>query len=96
MRYEYDDSFVVSSMEDILEKTENEAYIEITDKLGISDEYYIEKLTKAKVYMLLCRKQLESEGMRDKFDAYKADFDFYLRESKSSIGGIGGMAVGRG
>jgi len=84
MRYEYDDEFVTSFVDDTaIEKIETKSYIEIFEKYGISDSFYLEKLTKAKVYMELAKMNLEAEGMRDKYEVYKNEFDFYFRLAKN-------------
>jgi len=98
MLYEYDDEFLVSSIEEAeLEKKENEAVIEI-EKLNILDEFYKEKLTKARVYMLLAREQLENEGMRDKYNIYEKEFNRYLSLSKNnnSLSNISTIPLARG
>jgi len=98
MLYEYDDEFLVSSIEETeIEKKENEAIIEI-EKLNISDVFYKEKLTKARVYMLLAREQLENEYMRDKYNIYEKEFNRYLRLSKNnnSLSNISTIPLARG
>jgi len=97
MKYEYDDEFVTSGIDNIeIEKIENNVFIEINEKLGITDSFYLEKLTIAKVYMELCRRNLEANGMKDKYDIYKNDFDFYFKSATKTNGGIGNIPLVRG
>ena len=96
MRYAYDDEFLTVGIdEDTLLKYENEAFFEVTQKLNILDEFFVEKLVTAKVYMKIARLNLESDGMRDKFDAYKNEFDFYLKQSKNANSGISNLSIAR-
>jgi len=97
MRYEYDDEFIISGVDEVeIEKIENNAFIEINEKFGITDSFYLEKLTIAKVYMELCRRNLEANGMKDKYDIYKNDFDFYFKRTTKTSGGIGNIPLVRG
>jgi hypothetical protein len=96
MRYAYDDEFLTAGIdEDTLLKYENEAFFEVTQKLNILDEFFVEKLVTAKVYMKIARLNLESDGMRDKFDAYKNEFDFYLKQAKNTNSGISNLSIAR-
>ena len=85
MKYSYEDEFLVK--DENLEELENEALNEVINKLNITDEYFVEKLTKAKVYMNIAKLRLESDGMKEKFDAYKNEFDYYykLATKKSDV-----------
>lgn len=98
MIYEYDDEFIVDSIStDELEKKESEAITEIT-KMNITDDFYKEKLVKCRVYMLLAREQMESEGMLEKYRIYKEEFNRYftLAKNNSSIVNVSNIALGRG
>ena len=96
MRYVYDDAFLVTGIDkETLLKYENEAFFEITQKFNILDEFFVEKLVIARVYMKIARLNLESDGMRDKFDAYKNEFDFYLKQAKNTNSGISNLSIAR-
>lgn len=98
MIYEYDDEFIVGSIStDELEKKESEAITEIT-KMNITDDFYKEKLVKCRVYMLLAREQMESEGMLEKYRIYKEEFNRYftLAKNNSSIVNVSNISLGRG
>jgi len=98
MIYEYDDEFIVDSIStDELEKKESEAITEIT-KMNITDDFYKEKLVKCRVYMLLAREQMESEGMLEKYRIYKEEFNRYftLAKNNSSIVNVSNISLGRG
>jgi len=96
MKYSYDDEFLTAGIdEDTLLKYENESFFEVTEKLNVLDEFFVEKLVTAKVYMKIARLNLESDGMRDKFDAYKNEFDFYLKQAKNTNSGISNLSIAR-
>ncbi len=98
MIYEYDDEFIVGSIStDELEKKESEAITEIT-KMNITDDFYKEKLVKCRVYMLLAREQIESEGMLEKYRIYEREFNRYftLAKNNSSIVNVSNISLGRG
>ena len=98
MIYEYDDSFIIDSIDETeLEKKENESITEI-EKMNITDDFYKEKLVKCRVYMLLAREQMESEGMFEKYRIYEREFNRYLTLAKnnSKIINVSNIPLGRG
>lgn len=97
MKYEYDDKFLTSYVDETtLENIEAEKYDFVLNKLNINDDYYLEKLTKSLVYMQLAKMQLESEGMKAKYDVYKAEYEHFLNLAKNSNGWIFNIQLGRG
>jgi len=98
MVYQYDDTFLIDSIDlDELEKKEQDAIIEI-NKLGITDEFYAEKLVKSRVYMLLALNQLENEEMREKYRFYEKEFNRYfnIAKNKNAFTNIGNIPINRG
>jgi len=98
MIYEYEDSFIIDSIDtEELEKKETESITEI-EKMNITDEFYKEKLVKCRVYMLLAREQMENEGMGEKYRIYEKEFNRYLTLSKnnSKIINVSNIPLGRG
>ena len=79
MIYEYKDTYIVNSIEDdTLLQAETDALIDL-EKQGITDAYYLEKMTLCLVYIQLGTLQLEAEGMSDRVTQYRKD---YLRYSQ--------------
>jgi hypothetical protein len=96
MKYDYKDSFITNGIDEIyIEALEEMAIYEVVEKYKIIDEFYIQKLVTSKVYMKLAQENLESEGMRDKFNFYKNEFDFYYRLAKSANSGISNIPIAR-
>jgi len=98
MIYEYEDSFIIDSIDtEELEKKETESITEI-EKMNITDEFYKEKLVKCRVYMLLAREQMENEGMYEKYKIYEREFNRYLTLAKnnSKIINVSNIPLGRG
>ena len=46
--------------------------------------------------MELCRRNLEANGMKDKYDIYKNEFDFYFKRATKTNSGIGNIPLTRG
>ena len=98
MIYQYDDTFLIDSIDLYeLEKKEQDAIIEV-NKLGITDEFYKEKLVKSRVYMLLALNQLENEEMREKYRFYEREFNRYfnIAKNKNAFTNIGNIPINRG
>ena len=97
MIYEYDDSFMVSGVEsEIIENIEAEKYNFVLNKLNIDDNYYLQKLTMTLVYMELARLQLESEGMKAKYEIYKGEYEHFLKLATSAGSEVFTIKVARG
>jgi len=87
MIYNYEDNFMISSIDnETLENIESEKYNFVLNKLNIDDNFYLEKLTKNLVYMELAKTQLESEGMKAKYNIYKAEYEHFLKLATSKSG----------
>ena len=97
MIYEYNDEFLTDNIDDAqIENIEAEKYNFVLNKLNINDNYYLEKLTKALVYMELAKRQLESEGMRAKYDVYKAEYEHFLKLASATGSEVFNISVARG
>ena len=84
MVYEYSDRFLIDGIDETqIEDIEAKKYDFVLNRLNIDDSYYLEKLTKALVYMELAKRQLESEGMKAKYDIYKAEYEHFLSLAKT-------------
>ena len=97
MEYNYTDNFVIDSVDpDDHADQELKAIAEV-DLIGITDEPFRENLITSLVYMALCIDQLESDGMQDKYDAYKRKFDRTLNLAQtSSPSNVSTIPLGRG
>ena len=99
MKYNYEDEYIISSInDDELQSTEALA-IDVVAKLNITDELYIEKLVKAQVYISLALTQLDNERMESKYNAYKKEYKHYIALAKSNItvkGGVSSISLARG
>ena len=81
MVYEYDDLFIVNSIDQAeLERYETRAIIDI-EKLGISDSHFVERLVIARTYVIAARAQLEADGMEEKLRAYRDEYDQAMKEA---------------
>jgi len=99
MIYTYEDVFLTDGVDaGEIENIEAEKYNFVLNKLNIDDNYYLEKLTKSLVYMHLAKMQLESEGMKAKYDVYKAEYDhfFNLAKNSNSVINIKNVPIQRG
>jgi hypothetical protein len=97
MIYEYDDKFLTAGIDETeIENIEAEKYNFVLNKLNINDNYYLEKLTKSLVYMQLAKMQLEADGMKAKYDIYKAEYEHFLNLARNSVGGMFNVLLGRG
>jgi len=97
MIYEYDDKFLTDGVEKSeIENIEAEKYNFVLNKLNVSDNYYLEKMTKSLVYMELAKKSLESEGMKAKYEVYKAEYYHFLNLAKATGSGVFNMNITRG
>jgi len=97
MIYKYDDKFLTDGVEPAqIETIEAEKYDFVLNKLNINDNYYLEKLTKALVYMELAKQQLESEGMKAKYDVYKAEYEHFLKLATATGSEVFNISVARG
>jgi len=97
MIYEYEDKFLVDSVDKTtLEDIEAEKYNFVLNKLNISDNYYLEKLTKSLVYMQLAKMQLESEGMEAKYKIYKGEYEHFLKLASATGSEVFNMKITRG
>ena len=94
--YTYDDLFLTDGVDEAtLENIEAEKYTFVLNKLGVYDNYYVEKLTRALVYMELAKMQLESDGMKAKYDIYKGEYRHFLKLATSTGSEIFTVKVGR-
>jgi len=97
MIYEYDDKFLTDGVEPAqIETIEAEKYDFVLNKLNINDNYYLEKLTKSLVYMDLAKQQLESEGMKAKYDVYKAEYEHFLKLATATGSEVFNISLARG
>ena len=97
MIFEYDDKFLTDNVEPyVIENIEAEKYNFVLNKLNINDNYYLEKLTKSLVYMELAKKSLESEGMKAKYDVYKAEYGHFLKLVTATGTEVFNISVARG
>ena len=79
LAYTYDDTYIVNSIEnDAIEAAETDALTDL-GKQGVTDEYYLEKMTLSLVYITLGTRQLEAEGMSDRVAQYRKEYDRYTR-----------------
>ncbi|MRJ06247.1 MAG: hypothetical protein C6I01_01845 [Epsilonproteobacteria bacterium] len=86
MLFEYLDKFLINGVtEEELEVIEGQKYKEVTEKLGITDPFWAEKLTKALVYMEIAKINLEAEGMKEKYEIYKEEFEKSLQQISFTI-----------
>ena len=77
LTYSYTDDFVVNSvLAADLEVSETKALADLA-KQGVTDTFYLEEMCKALVYIDLGGKQLEAEGMKDKVDHYRKEYNRY-------------------
>lgn len=97
MIYDYDDDFVVNSIDDeVLEAEEIKAFEEI-NTIGVSSDAFKEKMIKSSVYMALALMQLESEGMQEKYDGYALEYKrIYNIATASSPSNVSTIQLGRG
>ncbi len=99
MKYNYEDEYLVSGIDDDeLESVENLA-ISLVAKLDIKDELYVEKLVKAQVYLSLALTQLDNERMEAKYKAYKNEYNHYIALAKSNTsikGSVSSISIARG
>jgi len=95
--YTYDDTFIVDSVSlEELGAAEAKA-IEEVQKLNIADPLYVEEMVKARVYATLAMRQLENDGMGDKYAAYNKEFDrLYRLAVNSSPSNLGVVPLARG
>jgi predicted P-loop ATPase/GTPase len=86
MLFEYLDKFLINGVtEEELEVIEGQKYKEVTEKLGITDPFWAEKLTKVLVYMEIAKINLEAEGMKEKYEIYKEEFEKSLQQISFTI-----------
>ena len=97
MIYEYEDRFLTDGIEEqTIENIEAQKYTFALNKLNIDDPYYLEKITKALTYMELAKMQLESDGMKAKYDIYKGEYEHFLKLATSTGSEIFTIGVKRG
>lgn len=97
MIYEYKDEFVTNSIDDaVIREQEMKAIYEV-DLIGVSKEPFREKLVVYSVYMELSLMQMESDGMQDKYNGYRKEYDRYFNMTKtSSPTNVSTIPIGRG
>jgi hypothetical protein len=79
--YTYHDSFLTNSLENSeIDRIELEAIDEV-DKLKIEDSDFKKRLVMSRAYMKMALLQLENDGMKDKYNAYKAEYQNTLTEA---------------
>ena len=82
--YTYNDVFIVDKVEeDELNEAETQAIQEV-ERLNITDELYKEKAIIAKVYITLTIALSDNKDMREKYNIYKNEFEYYINLSKSN------------
>jgi hypothetical protein len=73
--YVYDDTYITNSVDPAaLERVEANALIDL-GKQNVTDTYYLEQMTKCLVYIALATKQLEAEGMNERVNQYRKEYD---------------------
>ena len=93
MVYTYYDDFVFDSLPtDELEKLEADAIKEV-DLLGITDEYFREKLVRARVCMMASTHQVENDGFEQKYRYCEKEYAHYLDLAKKA-GALGEEGAG--
>jgi len=97
MQYVYEDLFLRKKVDDDQLLALETKALEEADKLGITDPLYREQFVKTKVYTQIAIRHLEGDGMREKYDAYKAQCDEIYRRAKSGgRSNLSQIATGRG
>lgn len=95
--YEYEDTFVTNSIDEAThEKAESDALID-AGKQNVTDEFYLEKVVVAMVYVTLCGLQIEADGISEKESFYRKEYDRSLRMSRhaDSDAGAFNVSIGR-
>ena len=79
LTYDYPDTYIINSVATADHETaEANALIDL-GKQGVTDTYYLEKMTLCLVYIDLGTQQLEAEGMKERVEQYRKE---YLRYSQ--------------
>ncbi len=95
--YQYNDSFIVDSIDPLVLEEEESKAIEQVTQIGIVDSPYIEKLVMCTVYKSLSALQLENSGFSEKYDIYSTEFDRYYNLSLTkNPANISTISLGRG
>jgi len=79
LTYVYKDDYITNSVSDAdIEIEETNALTDL-GKQGVTDTYYLEQMTLCLVYIKLGTQQLEADGMSDRVNQYRKDYDRYSR-----------------
>ncbi len=97
MIYEYEDTFLIKKVnEPALQKLEDEAILQ-AQKLDITDELYKKEYVKAYVYIQIAKRNLEAEGMKEKYEIYSKELDkIYTLSKTSSPSNFSTISLSRG
>jgi len=97
LTYAYKDTYIINSIEiPDLESAEDDAIIDL-GKQGVTDTYYLEKMTLCLVYIALGTQQLEADGMKERVDQYRKEYARYsqMDNFEDSDEGVVAGFVGR-
>lgn len=79
LTYIYKDTYIVNSIDDAdIEIAETDALTDL-GKQGVTDTYYLEKMTLCLVYITLGTQQLEADGMKERVDSYRKEYTRYAQ-----------------
>ena len=95
--YIYKDTYIINSIDvDELEAAETDALTDL-GKQGVTDAYYLEKMTLCLVYIVLGTQQLEAEGMKERVDQYRKEYTRYSQMDNfdSQDDGVVAGSIGR-
>ena len=97
MLYEYEDQFLIRKVDDAaLQKLEDEA-LQQAQKLSITDELYKKQYAQAYVYVQIAKRNIEADGMKDKYEIYSKELDrIYDLAKTNSPSNFYTITVGRG
>ena len=97
MLYEYEDPFLIKKVDDAaLQKLEDEA-LQQAQKLGITDDLYKKQYVQAYVYVQIAKRNIEADGMKDKYEIYSKELDrIYDLAKTNSPSNFYTITVGRG
>jgi len=98
LTYDYTDDYIINSVATAdHEAAETKALADLS-KQGVTDEFYLEEMTKCLVYMDLAGNQLEAEGMKDRVEHYRKEYLRYsqMENHNDADGGVFSGTIGRG
>ncbi len=97
MLYEYEDQFLIKKVDDTaLQKLEDDALLQ-AQKLGIADDLYKKQYVQAYVYTQIAKRNIEADGMKDKYEIYSKELDrVYDLAKTNSPSNFYTIPIGRG